>query len=84
MFHRARFVIWYQDIGEVHKSPGLHLRACALILGIVARIHLQQRSPLMDALKVVIEVIGTLCLTVRQADPPVLEVTQAAVVGLTD
>ena len=38
----------------------------------------------MNALKIVIEVRGTLCLTVRQANPPVLEVAYAAVVGLAD
>ena len=55
-----------------------------MILGIVARIHLQEGPALMNALKIVIKIVSPLCLTVRHADPPVLDMAQATMVGLAD
>ena len=73
-----------RDKLEDYKSPNLYLRTCTLILGIVARIHLEEGPALMNALKIVIEIVGPLCLTVRQADPPILDMAQATMVGLAD
>ena len=55
-----------------------------MILGIVARIHLQEGPALMDALKIVIKIVSPLCFPVRHADPPVLDMAQTAMVGLGD
>ena len=68
----------------MYKSSNLYLRTCTLILGIVARIHLQEGPALMNALKIVIKIVSPLCFPVRHADPPVLDMAQTAMVGLGD
>ena len=73
-----------RDKLEDYRSSNLYLRTCTLILGIVARIHLEEGPALMDALKIVIKIVSPLCFPIGHSDPVILDMPQTAMISLGD